>query len=156
VVALVVTALVAAAGACGKQLDVSKPERAIAAAIEKRYSIDVESVSCPKDLEAKKGSRFQCVVTLQGDRLTADVTQTDSSGGLRYQLAEQILTATSVAKAIRAQYNATSVDCGKRTYWVAHPNRTFTCRARDDAGGAARITVTVRDERGNIDLDIAN
>jgi hypothetical protein len=154
VLAALVPALVAAA--CGKQLDVSKPERAIAASIEERYSIDVQGVSCPQDLEAKKGSRFQCVVTLQGDRLTANVTQTDSSGGLRYELAEQILTANSVAKAIRAQYHATSVDCGKRTYWVAHPNRAFTCRAKDDAGGAARITVTVRDARGNIDLDIAN
>jgi hypothetical protein len=155
-----VTVLAAAglvvAGACGKQLDVSKPERAIAAAIEQRYSIEVQGVSCPANLEAKKGSQFQCVVTLEDDRLTADVTQTDSSGGLRYQLAEQILTERSVAKAIRAQYNATSVDCGERTYWVAHPNRVFTCRARDDAGGSARITVTVRDERGNIDLDIAS
>jgi hypothetical protein len=156
VLALVAFTLPAIGGACGKQLDVSKPERAIAAAIEERYSIDVQDVSCPQDLKAKKGAQFQCVVTLEGDRLTADVTQTDSSGGLRYQLVEQILTERSVAKAIRAQYNATSVDCGKRTYWVAHPNRTFTCRARDDAGGAARITVTVRDERGNIDLDIAN
>jgi hypothetical protein len=150
----IVLAGVLMTAACGKQLDMSKPEQAIAQAIERSYKIKVNDVSCPNDLKANAGSKFQCVVALPGDRLTANVTQTDSSGGLSYELAEQILTARSVAAAIRRQYKATSVDCGRRTYWVARPSRTFTCRAQDEEGGDATVVVTVRDTRGNIDLDI--
>jgi hypothetical protein len=152
--AVVAPALLVAA--CGKQLDVAKPEQAILREVERAYSVDVSEVSCPEDLEAEAGATFKCVVVLPDDRLTVDVTQTDDEGGLRFELAEQLITNERVEQAIRRQYNATAVNCGRREYWVSRPGETFTCRARDDAGGTARIRVTVRDERGNIDLDIAS
>jgi hypothetical protein len=143
-------------GGCGKELDVSKPEQAIKREVERDYRVAVDDVSCPEDVTAERGATFQCVVGLRaGDRLTANVTQTDAEGALEFELAEQILTPRSVAQAIRRQYKATRVNCGKARYWVSRPGTTFTCRARDEAGGDARIEVTVRDTRGNIDLDFA-
>jgi hypothetical protein len=150
------TLAVMLAAACGKELDVSKPEEAIAREVERVYAVDVSEVSCPRDVEVKAGATFDCLVVLPGDRLTAKVTQTDDEGGLSFELAEQILTRRSVTEAIRKQYNATSVDCGEERFWVSRPGRTFTCQATDDAGGDAEIEVTIRDKRGNIDLDFAS
>jgi hypothetical protein len=155
---LVGAALVASvsATACGKELDVSKPEEAIAREVERVYGVEVEGVSCPRDVQVREGATFDCLVVLPGDRLTANVTQTDDEGGLSFELAEQILTRRSVTDAIRKQYNATSVDCGEDRFWVSRPGRSFTCQATDDAGGDAEIEVTIRDRRGNIDLDFAS
>jgi hypothetical protein len=140
---------------CAKQLDVAKPERAIAREVERVYGVTVRGVTCPRNLSAKRGSRFQCEVRLTDDRLTANVTQTDSSGGLTFKLGEEILTRRSVATAINEQYKSTFVDCGKPTYWVSRPRRTFRCTAKDAAGNTGTIVVTIRDTLGNIDLDFA-
>ncbi|MDQ1520371.1 MAG: hypothetical protein QOI55_1444 [Actinomycetota bacterium] len=149
-----IVALVMLVG-CSKQLDVAKPERAIAREVERGYGVTVRKVTCPKNLSAKRGARFQCLVELTDDRLTVNVTQTDSKGGLTFKLGEQILTRRSVATAINQQYKSNFVDCGKRTYWVSRPRRTFRCTAKDDAGNAGTIVVTIRDTLGNIDLDFA-
>jgi uncharacterized protein DUF4333 len=140
---------------CTKELDVSKPERAIGREVERAYGVDVQKVTCPDKIKAQAGSTFQCVIELKGDQLTANVTQTDDNGGLNFKLAEQLLTVRSVASAINRQYNSTSVDCGKRTYWVSTPGRTFRCAAKDDTGATGTIVVTIRDTQGNIDLDFA-
>jgi hypothetical protein len=140
---------------CAKELDVAKPERAIARKVERAYGVTVRDVTCPKNLSAKRGSRFECLVQLTDDQLTANVTQTDSSGGLTFKLGEEILTRRSVATAINEQYKSTFVDCGKRTYWVSRPRRTFRCTAKDEAGDSGTIVVTIRDTLGNIDLDFA-
>ncbi len=152
-VALAVVAFVAAG--CTKELDVSKPEQAIGREVERAYDVDVVRVTCPENIKAEAGATFRCVVELEGDRLTANVTQTDSNGGLRFKLAEEILTQRSVASAINRQYHSTSVDCGPRTYWVSTPGRTFRCVAKDETGATGTIVVTVRDTQGNIDLDFA-
>jgi hypothetical protein len=152
---VVAFALVLVSG-CGKQLDVSKPQQAIKREVERDYGVTVDDVSCPDDVSAERGATFKCVVGLrEGDRLTANVTQTNNAGALEFELVEQILTPRSVAQAIRRQYNATKVNCGRAKYWVSRPGTTFRCRAQDEAGGDARIAVTIRDTRGNIDLDFA-
>jgi hypothetical protein len=150
-----VLVVAAATSACTKQLDVSKPERAIGREVERAYGVTVREVSCPDNISAKRGTTFQCQVFLTDDHLTADVTQTDSNGGLRFTLAQEILTRHSVAKAINEQYKARYVDCGNRTYWVSKPGRSFRCVARDADGETGRVLVTIRDTRGNIDLDFA-
>ena len=147
-------AAVALAG-CTKELDVSKPERAIGREVEQAYGVDVVKVTCPDKIKAQAGATFRCVIELKEDRLTANVTQTDDNGGLSFKLAEQILTLRSVASAINRQYNSTSVDCGKRTYWVSTPGATFRCVAKDNTGATGTIVVTIRDTQGNIDLDFA-
>jgi hypothetical protein len=152
-VLIAVVALVAAG--CTKELDVSKPERAIGREVERAYGVDVVKVTCPDKIKAEQGSTFRCLIDLQDDRLTANVTQTDDNGGLSFKLAEEILTQRSVASAINRQYNSTSVDCGSRTYWVSTPGRTFRCTAKDETGATGTIVVTIRDTQGNIDLDFA-
>jgi hypothetical protein len=144
-----------AAGACSKEIDTAKPEQAIAREVKRAYGITAADVTCPDSLKAKKGSTFQCIVVLSGDRLTVDVTQTDDKGALTFKPAQALITEKTVVAAIKRQYNASSVDCGKRTYWVSRPGRTIRCRARDAVGGNAVVVVTVNDTQGNIELDLA-
>jgi hypothetical protein len=140
---------------CSTQLDTAKPEQAIAREVQRAYSVTVTGVSCPSNLVAKRGATFQCLVTLPGDRLTANVTQTDANGGLTFRLAEELLTRQSIATAINQQFKSTSVDCGPRTYWVSRPGRIIKCLAKDETGATGTIVVTIRDTRGNIDLAFA-
>lgn len=150
--ALVLTVLPAA---CSKELDTAKPEQAIAREVKRAYGITATDVTCPDNLKAKKGATFQCVVVLSGDRLTVDVTQTDDKGALTFKPAQALITRTTIVAAIKRQYNASSVDCGKNAYWVSRPGRTIRCRARDKVGGSAVVVVTVNDTHGNIELDLA-
>jgi hypothetical protein len=148
-----IVAILALTAACNKELDTSKPERAIAREVKRAYGITPKEVSCPDNLKAKKGSKFQCVIVLSDDRLTAEVEQTDDKGGLRFDLAQALISRAKVEAAVKQQYNATKVNCGKRDYWVSRAGRTIRCNAEDAAGGKGTVTVTVTDDRGNLQLD---
>jgi Domain of unknown function (DUF4333) len=153
-VALVVAAALAVG--CGKELDAAGPEQAIKDAVERNYRVPVTDVSCPDGVDVEEGGTFQCEVELPDDILTATVTQTDDDGRVEYELAQQVLTRESVGKAIAEEYNARSVNCGARDYWVSRPGESFRCRAKDDTGSTGVVLVTIRDTEGNIDLELAN
>jgi hypothetical protein len=153
---LAVLAVAVLAAGCGKELDAAGPEQAIKDAVERNYRVAVADVSCPDGVDAEKGGTFQCEVELPDDILTATVTQTDDDGRVEYQLAQQVLTRESVSKAIAEEYNARSVNCGARDYWVSRPGESFRCRAKDDTGSTGVVLVTIRDTEGNIDLQLAD
>jgi hypothetical protein len=145
--------VVGAIGAgCGKELDSSGPERAIKDAVERNYDVEVSEVDCPERVEVEAGATFDCIVMVPEDRLAARVTQTDEDGRVEFELVQQLLTRESVAKAIAQEYQARSVDCGERDFWVSRPGESFRCTAKDETGAEGTIEVTVRDTEGNIDL----
>jgi hypothetical protein len=153
---LAAVVVLALAVGCGKELDASGPEQAIANAVGRNYGVVVTDVICPEDIDAKQGATFDCIVVLRDDRLSARVTQTDDDGRVEYELVQQILTRKSVTNAIAKEFNARAVECGRREYWVSHPGESFRCRATDETGGEGVIVVTIRDTKGNLDLDLAD
>ena len=82
--------------ACGEDentetrlLDIEPIERGIAREIERdRPGTRVVSVSCPDDVELKKGGKFTCRVrgSKRGEVAVATVTQVDDEGRVRYRI----------------------------------------------------------------------
>jgi hypothetical protein len=71
VLPLAVLALVPvlAVAGCGETvIDATKTEDAIEHDLEKSVGLKIASVSCPSDVEVKKGTKFQCVVTETGGK----------------------------------------------------------------------------------------
>jgi hypothetical protein len=66
-----------------KPLDTERVERAIENSILQKRKL-VASVSCPSNIERKKGKRFRCMATYRGGRTPFLVTQRDDSGSVNY------------------------------------------------------------------------
>ena len=65
-------------------IDHSVVESAIEASIAKQKKLGAVA-QCPADVEAKKGAKFSCLVTLtNGGTATFRVTQKDDAGNLSY------------------------------------------------------------------------
>src|SRR4051794_9556959 len=85
VVAIVPIAL--AVGGCSKKIDTDKAERSIQAGLENKTGgkVAIASVTCPNDVEVKKGKRFDCTVKgTNGRTATVTVVQTDDKGSVTY------------------------------------------------------------------------
>jgi len=81
-------------GACSvsvgtDKLDTAKLQREISTGIEQQTSASVSSVSCPDNVEGRKGTTFDCTATLaDGTTLTAQVDVTDDEGNVHWQLVD--------------------------------------------------------------------
>jgi hypothetical protein len=91
----VALATAAALAACGeddeppKLLDTAPIERGIARGVEKdRPGTRVVEVTCPEDVELRKGATFTCRVrgSKRGQEAIATVTQVDDEGRVRYRV----------------------------------------------------------------------
>ena len=72
-----------------RKLDTARVERGIADGIERdRPGTKVVSVTCPEDVELRKGGTFTCRVkgSKPGEDAIATVTQTDGEGRVRYRV----------------------------------------------------------------------
>jgi hypothetical protein len=64
-----VAVLAFALAGCGETvIDSAKTEGAIEHDLEKSVGLKIASVDCPSDVEVKKGTKFQCVVTEAGGK----------------------------------------------------------------------------------------
>jgi hypothetical protein len=85
VVAIVPIAL--ALAGCSKKIDTDKAERSIKAGLESKPAgrVAIASVTCPDDVDIKKGKRFDCTVTgTNGRTATVTVVETDDKGSVTY------------------------------------------------------------------------
>jgi hypothetical protein len=82
-------ALVLSTAGCGQsKLNTAKLESQIKTTLSDRTGFPIKSVSCPRDVEAKKGARFRCTVTTgRNERVPVNVTQDDDKGGVTWKLA---------------------------------------------------------------------
>jgi hypothetical protein len=74
--------------ACGTTtIDSSSAEKSIADNIQKQIGQRPKAVSCPDDIEAKKGSTFNCKVTAaNGKTATVKASQTDDNGHFNFTI----------------------------------------------------------------------
>ncbi len=75
-------------GACGdSKIDAGKAEAAIQRDLARRTGLAIASVSCPDDVEAKRGDTFRCLaVARNGDRASVLVTQRDDEGTVSWRV----------------------------------------------------------------------
>ena len=77
---------VALAGCGEKVLNTDNAENEIVKGLEQQTNVKNPKVSCPDDVEVKKGDTFQCKATAQGDTATIAVEQLDDEGNIRWRL----------------------------------------------------------------------
>jgi len=86
---LAVACLLAAIAGCGdsapakKVLNTEAVERSIEKSIKEQRKLD-SSVTCPVNIEQKKGNDFTCFADVKGKRFEFKVTQTDDDGHVTY------------------------------------------------------------------------
>jgi major membrane immunogen (membrane-anchored lipoprotein) len=73
---------------CSKVLDMDKVESGIRNGLNEQLDVDAE-VECPDERDAKKGDTFECSVTVDGEKRTVRVEQTNNDGNVRWELVEE-------------------------------------------------------------------
>jgi hypothetical protein len=78
--------------ACGqKVLDPSSAEKLISGEVEKQVGATPKSVSCPDDMEAKKGATYDCTLTApNGDKVGVKLTMTNDEGRFRFEVTDSV------------------------------------------------------------------
>ena len=88
---LVLTAIfVVASVSCTStdMLDTDKLEGVLKTQIEEQTDATVESIDCPSDVEIEKGGTLECTgVDGSGTTFTVEVTQTDDTGNVHWEVA---------------------------------------------------------------------
>ena len=73
---------------CGKTLNSADLENELKTQLGKDAGAQPKSVTCPKDIEVKKGKKFDCtLVAPNGDKVTVNVTLTNDKGGFTASVA---------------------------------------------------------------------
>jgi Domain of unknown function (DUF4333) len=81
--------LLALAG-CGKKLETDKIEVEVKKVLTDRTGIQIVSVTCPDDVDVKKGDTFRCTARPStGKPLSIEVTQEDDEGRVTWKLVRQ-------------------------------------------------------------------
>jgi hypothetical protein len=65
-------------------LDTERVERSIEQSVKEQRNLEAD-VSCPVNIEQKKGNDFTCVAKVRGKEFEFRVTQTDSEGHVTYE-----------------------------------------------------------------------
>jgi len=73
-----------AASGCGS-VDTPKLEGKIEEGLKDMAGLDAK-VSCPDDVNLKKGDEFECEADADGDKLTINATQQDDDGNIEWEL----------------------------------------------------------------------
>lgn len=72
---------------CKGKIDGEKVEGAIRSGMLEKLKVEMKSLSCPKDLEAKAGGEFECTGEAKdGDKLVFAINQTDDQGNINWKL----------------------------------------------------------------------
>lgn len=92
---LVATAAsVVALGACSVSvttgsLDTAKLEQEIASGLEEQTGVTATDVSCPDNVEGRKGTTFDCTATADdGSKATIQVDVTDDDGNVNWEVVD--------------------------------------------------------------------
>jgi hypothetical protein len=139
--------------ACGKEVvDTADAEQRIRDSVASQVKADVRSVSCPDDVEAKKGDTFTCTATGgDGTKGPVKVLQQDDKGNVTF-LAPLLHTGTAesvIEQGVsdRKHINLDAVDCPDIV--VARRGGKLTCKGVR-AGKTYEIAVIQVNDQGDI------
>jgi hypothetical protein len=155
--ATLLVALAGFAAACGTDtVDPQKVEDGIEQDLSSTTA-QISSVSCPDDVEQKKGEKFTCDAKLEGGgKAEVEVTLTNDRGDATYAFKPGTLevsgtaVASQLEKDLEAQgISGVQVTCPDLIKVAA--GETATCDAEGSGGRTGQITFTWSDASGDID-----
>ena len=151
-----------ALGACsfhascgGDKLNTKKGETAIAKMLEDAGGGQVHAkVTCPTDVELKKGVECECTTSVDGVPGRARITQTNDKGDVDFSMVEGYVFVAKVEQQIvdglKQQTGVEGkVECGDRVR-ASKPDTVFQCTARPPSGEAVTVDVKIKDVQGNV------
>lgn len=148
-----------AAGCSGDAYDVAKAEREIGLFVDRTFEgVETGEVTCPDDVDANEGTKFDCTAEVEGQDLRIEVTMTDDDSNATFEAIQAVLDLRRAEEAmgsdIGAQIGATvEVDCGETDFLVKDPGDTFECTANDEDGNSVTLVATVTDTDGHIQYE---
>jgi uncharacterized protein YecT (DUF1311 family) len=144
------------------RLDMSAVSRSVSDEIGTQLGLPIASIDCPKDSGAgRAGATFECVATPRdGGRITVKVTEKDDIGNVSWEVAkaEGLLNLRAVENAVtQGLKQQTGVDakvnCGGR-FRATKTGDQVDCQATSADGNSTPVTVTVKDDQGNVGWEL--
>jgi hypothetical protein len=156
-----VLVVVAACGSGPTRLDMALADRQILAYLQSTFpKAKITKVTCPVEVDAKKGRTFTCATPVGTDTLHVKVTVEDDKGtSITYVPVEAVLdmdqVAIDVAGIVVTSFTGSvSVDCGTDKIRAFKPGTTFQCHGSDPLGTTKVIEATVKDISGALDVKV--
>ena len=90
ILALLACLVALALAGCASKLDTDKIEVELKRGLADRTGARVASVTCPDDVDAKKGDAFRCTArTARGEQVALRVVQQDDEGSVTWRIVQQ-------------------------------------------------------------------
>ena len=158
---LAVLVIVLGLAGCSQTLNMDGTKTAVTSGLTEKLGLTIASITCPENRQAAAGDTFECkVVPDSGGELVVKVTQKDDQGNISWELTNTTnliqlgLLAEHITKGMKEQMGMdAAVDCGGK-YRVAVAGKTFECTATMALGRQARVTVTMKDDQGQVSWDV--
>jgi hypothetical protein len=151
------TPTVSPAGPVAKPENVTKIETQITALVTKAGNLSVQSVTCPAAIDEKSGQTYDCQVQSDVGPFVVVVQPTGEAGKFRWGTRGLLLLSkldSFIQQSVASQGGGkVTVDCGAKSR-TAKPGETFDCKVTDAKGNVKTTRVTVRDEQGNVYLNL--
>jgi hypothetical protein len=117
-----------------------------------KENLEPESVTCPADQEAVKGTKFECVAKINGIEVHFAMEVLDENGTVHASPRDHTLVVSKVEPEIKADllakgHDVQSIDC-HGDVWVAITGATVSCDVTDEAGTAYLWSATFTDDDG--------
>lgn len=119
------------------------------------------TTSCPDDAKAKKGARFDCDITVDGQTLSANVTFTTSKK-FTYEFAGNVFGKDELETQLKSDLTeglgakVTTLDCPGTTLVVIKTGETIECSGTDETGSGGKVIVGLDDDNKAVIQDVTN
>tara|TARA_R110002096_G_scaffold44526_13_gene120580 strand:- start:184424 stop:184987 length:564 start_codon:yes stop_codon:yes gene_type:complete len=114
-------------------------------------------VTCPENIEVKKGGVFECSAMIDGVKVTSRVEQQNDQGSVSYNFAGGIVSSEKLGIIVTAEMGAKNikvkVDCGAPIR-LSKPGSKFSCDVTDSKGQSGFIDVAIKDGNGDVNWNL--
>ncbi len=137
---------------------VAKAEAALKTLYTEQVGLPIESLSCTGDANFKAGSTFECQAIAQGVQFAIQVKVENNEGRFDSKVKGRLLNLSKVEELLKKAFKEkvkldVTADCGGKRR-VSKAGDTFTCKVTDKQGNVRNAQVTVKDEKGSINVRI--
>lgn len=120
--------------------------------------LPVQTVTCPEQIEVRKGSQFECEATSDGQPFAVAVEITDENGPQFKWTTRGLLVMSKLEEFIQKEVKdrsgvSVTPSCGGNLR-VTKSGDSFDCQITDAKGQSRPVKVSVKDDRGNVDISL--